>query len=178
MTTPTPVDPIPYVDAFLDKTFERLDAAMSPVWEGQSEMARTLITLSGGALVLTVSMIQFLAERLPEPAWTWLVPASWICFGISVIAGVLRHGWSSHARSHRARFEYSRGSLRLLLRDLPIDADWGDKADAAIVQAFDAANVEPEKAMKVHDRLIISSGWSFIFGLVFLVIFAIRNLPF
>ena len=178
MTNPDSVDPIPYVDAFLDKVFDRLDAAMTPVWEGQAEMARTLITLSGGALVLTVSVVQFLAGRLPEPAWIWLVPASWICFGISVVTGVLRHGWSSHARSFRARFEYSRGLLQESLRALPFDQDWGNKAEAAVIQALDAANVEPAKAIKVHDALIISSGWAFIFGLVFLVTFAIRNLPF
>ena len=178
MTTPEPVDPIPYVDAFLDKVFDRLDAAMAPVWEGQTEMARTLITLSGGARVVTVSVVQFLAQRLPEPAWLWLVPASWICFGVSVVTGVIRHGWSSHARSFRLHFEYSRGSLREFLRELPIDQQWEDKAEAAMIQAFDAANVEPMKAIKIHDALMSISAWSFIFGLTFLVTFAIRNLSF
>jgi hypothetical protein len=173
-----PPDPIPQVDAFLDKLFDRLDAAMTPVWEGQNEMARTLITLSAGALVLTVSVVQFLADRLPQPEWSWLLPASWICFGASVVTGVVRHGWSSQARSLRARFEFSRGALRDALQQIPPDHAWAPKAEAVIAHALDAANVEPAKAVKVHDGLIIASAWTFILGLACLVAFAVRNLPF
>lgn len=59
-----------------------------------------------------------------------------------------------------------------------MDPQWAGKAEALIAAAFEKAGADPGKAIKVYDGLLIASAWSFIFGLGFLVTFAIRNLPF
>src|SRR3954470_7194235 len=103
------------IDAILDAVFARLDAGWAPVWEGQTEMVRTIITLASGSLVITLSAVQFLADKV-LPHWTWLVPASWVCFVVAVITGVIRHSWMSSARSFRLRFEVTRGTIRGLIK--------------------------------------------------------------
>lgn len=171
-------DPIVQVDAFLDKFFERRDAGMAPVWAAEHEMAKTFVALSSGALVLTVSLAQFLADRLPHPGWGWLLASSWVCFGIAVITGVIRHGWAAAAQSYRARFEPSRGELRAALIKLPRDEHFTEAAEGLIAAALQRANIEPAEATRIHDQLITTSGWAFIIGVVLLTAFAIHNLPF
>jgi len=171
-------DPAEKVDISLDKIFDRLSAAEAPVWEGQNEMARTLITLSAGALVLTVSLVQLLADQFTDPRWVALLLVSWLLFGVSVITGVLRHGWASEVRSYRLQFEISRGDLRTRIRKLPDTEDWGNQVNILIDSELERISLKTEKATKVHDILIKSSGWTFILGLVSLLGFTMKNLPF
>ncbi len=58
------------------------------------------------------------------------------------------------------------------------DPDLSEKFDAILNRAMQDANVEPEKAVKVHDALDQVMFWAFAAGLGALLAFAIRNLPF
>jgi hypothetical protein len=167
------------LDRHLDETLARWEHGAAPVWEGQAEFGRALITLSSSSLVLSISVVQLLADKIENPQGVWLLPAAWILFGTTVMAGALRHSWSSQARSFRMRFENERGEMRKQVARLDLTApDLPERFDAILVDAYSRATAEPAKAGNVHQGLTQAMFWSFALGLTGLLTFAILNLPF
>jgi hypothetical protein len=168
---------VEYIDDHLDKTMERLERGAAPVWEAQAEMGRTLIALSSGAIVVSVSVTQLFMTKVTGLHWAWLLPTAWILFGISVLAGVSRQGWTGSARAFRAYLEQKRAEIRQQLWNLDPGPDFPDRVDKILEAAMNDANVEPGKAIKVHGALNQVVFWTFAGGLAGLVAFAIKNLP-
>ena len=164
-------------DQFLDETLERLRKADEPVWEHQAQMGRTLITLAGGGIIASVSVIQLLAGKVTDPGWIWLLPASWVLWAGCILAGVSRESWMSTVRGTAAILERRRGELRLKIRELGPENTLDDY-DQLIIDAFTEAEREPLKASRVHWALTQTVYWTFAGGIVGLVLFAIKNLPF
>src|SRR5688500_4353005 len=84
---------ITFADDHLDRVLDRLENSFQPVWEGQIEMGKTLITLASGTLVASVALIQLLVGSHPNLAWGWLMPLGWILFGVTVLTGAARQSW-------------------------------------------------------------------------------------
>lgn len=169
---------VEYIDKHLDQTMERLERGAAPVWEAQAEMGRTLITLSSGAIVVSVSVTQLLMGKVTGLQWTWLLPTSWILFGLSVLAGISRQGWTGAARGLRAYLEQKRSEIRTELWNLDSGPDLSDRVDQVLERAMTDASLEPTKAVKVHDALNQVVFWTFAAGLGALIAFATKNLPF
>ena len=169
---------VEYIDKHLDETFERLERGAAPIWEAQADMGRTLITLSSGAIVLSVSVTQLLMGKVSGLHWTWLLPTAWILFAVSVLGGISRHGWTGEARALRAYLEQKRSEIRAALWKLEPGPDFGDRVDQILEKAMNDANLEPTKAIKVHGGLTQLVFWTFAAGLGALIAFAIKNLPF
>jgi hypothetical protein len=125
-----------------------------------------------------MSLTHFFAEKLKHPSWTWLLPTAWILFTLTVLIGASRQGWSGHARSLRAYFEPKRGEIRGKIWALEPGEDLSGRFDAILTTSLEEAAIEPQKAVKVHDALTQGMVWSFAFGIVALLLFALRNLPF
>ena len=64
------------VDAHLDATWARLDAATHPLLERAGDLTKTVISLSAGALVLSLSVTQLLQDRSAVPTRLAEPPAS------------------------------------------------------------------------------------------------------
>jgi hypothetical protein len=175
---PEGFDLIKFADEHLDRTFDRVDKGIQPVWQGQTEFSKTLIALSSTTLVLSISVAQFLASKVSDPSLTWLLPLSWILLTLTVLLGALRHSWASVAQGGRTLFEAKRGELRKALWELPPGPDLSERFDALLAAALEEAAQEPRKAIRIHDKLGIWMFYSFALALIALVLFAIVNLPF
>lgn len=171
-------DLVAFADDHLDKTLERYERGFAPFWEGQTEVSKTLVVLGSGALVISVSLVQLLADRGSQPVVPWLLPISWILFGSTVVLGVSRIGWSSHARTVRLLLEVKRGDIRKQIAALQPGPDFAERFDQVLERAFEEASIHPQKAIKIYDRLTSAMGLSWLLGLAALLGFGIANLPF
>lgn len=168
---------VAHADEFIDRTLDRMRQADGAVWEHQAQMGRTLITLAAGGIVASVSVTQLFLGKAPEIAWRWLVPMAWILWTVSLLAGISREGWMGTARATAAVLERKRWELRQRIRQLRPNQTYADY-EKLLVDAFTEAEREPSKAVKVHQALNQLVFWSFAGGIIALVVFAIRNLPF
>lgn len=168
---------VEYADKILDDTFTRLERAAEPVWQGQSEYGKSLTALASSALVLSISVAQFLAGRGARPEWTWLLPVAWVLFGVTVTLGAGQHTWLGAARSTRLHLELKRGEIRGTIRSIDPSADGaGARFDEILSDAFSSSEAQVEDALKTYQ---VRSGlmfWSFAIGLFMLIVFAIKNL--
>src|SRR5712675_2888361 len=111
------------VDRHLDETLERAEEGSRPIWESQTELGKTLMSLASGALVLSISVVQFLADKIKQPHWASLLPGAWILFALTVMLGASRQAWLGRARSVRAYFEPQRSDIRAKLWELKESED-------------------------------------------------------
>ena len=169
---------VDYIDAEIDKRIDRIITTSAPMWEDQNEQGRSFVTLAGGSLVLTVTLVQFMVARTPHFLAGWLLPASWIAFTISVLAGTVRHGWAARVRSAPLQLELVREEIREALHGFdPHSMDLSEEVDKAIKKASDPVVEREREALRWHNASVMVSGWTFITGVVTLVVFAVLNLP-
>jgi hypothetical protein len=164
-------------DEHLDDTLRRLDESTRPIWESQLEVGKTLVTLASTALVLSISATQFYAEKVKNPHWGWMVPVAWFLFALTVVLGASRHAVLGRARSMRVFLEASRGGIRDQLWALTPD-DRAERFDEILQGALEKANEYPSESFRYFERLTAIMYFAFAFGLVALLCFATRNLPF
>jgi len=177
----TPDEAVAFADAHLDWTLDRWEGSLDPVWRAQGQMMRTLVTLAAGAFVVTLSLVQLLAQATPPRviAWRWLLPAAWALFCVTIVTGTLTHGWEAAARAMRLRFEGNRNKMRQAVRAIPIGvSDYADRFDKALEAVLGKAAEEPNRAFRVYVKLSGAASYSFAAGTLVLLVFAIRNLPF
>lgn len=166
------------IDRHLDETLTRIEEGYRPIWESQIELGKSLTSLASGALVLSISIAQFFADKIKHPTWIWLLPTAWVLFGLTVMLGASRQGWLGRARSFRAFVEPQRSEIRAKLWQLAESDELGAQVDAILIPAFEKAEEQPKRGIKIFDRLTVAMYWSFAIGLICLLTFAIRNLPF
>jgi len=141
-------------------------------------MNKTLITLSSGALIFSISVIQFFGNSAANLYWLWSLPTSWILFCISILVGIIRLSWTSVARSSRVNVEVQRGDIRSKLWELNAnDPDFPNKFDGILENALEKAHEKSNKAIKLVDRLSYAMFTTFALGIIFLATFAIVNIP-
>lgn len=166
------------LDRHLDETLTRFDEARTPIWESQADVGRTLVTLASGSLVISITWVQFLVTKVPHPEWRLLLITSWSLFALTVILAAARQGWSGRARSYRLGFERRRGDLRAVIARIDAAGGGSDEIDAAIATVVEEANRYPASAVRVYNGISHVMFWSFAIGLISLLGFALRNLPF
>lgn len=148
---------------------------MKPIHEGNVESFRTVTTMSGGALIASISVVQFLASKLSNPSSGWLLPTSWVLFALTIVGAAYAHGALTGMRTFQLRAlqarqtegeKAARGEIQLTSYE-----DWA-------THVLSIAHTKIDDARKQHDFVRGVSGWAFILGFVTLIGFAIRNLPF
>ena len=164
-------------DKHLDDTLRRFEEGTRPIWESQLEVGKTLVTLASSALVLTISAAQFYTEKVKNPQWGWMVPFAWFLFALTVLLGASRHAVLGRARSMRLFLESSRGDIRAQLWALTPE-DKAERFDEILREAMQKANVYPAESFKLFERLTAIMYFAFALGLIALLCFATRNLPF
>ncbi len=158
----------------LDRKLDRLNSALDFATPGLVEMTKSRVTLSAGAIVLTFTLVQLVVDGVESPGWPWLLPASWVFFTLTVLGGVSLHGLMARARAYRVDLEVGRDDLEEAIRKLPIDEHFGEKLEKLIDNMVRTAY----RAGKWYDRIIDLVYVTFSVGIVSLVLFAIKNLPF
>ena len=173
--TPHPL--IELADKHLDATFDRLDRASKPLWDGQAAFGRNVTTLSSAALILSVSVAQFLIGKSAVTSWNVLLPISWVLFAIALILGAGHHAWAGAAQLGRLHFEMKRTKIRAEVAEIDLDADdVSDRFDAILFAAFKEAESETTKHIRTYNRRSLVMFWSFACGIGVLIAFVIRNL--
>ena len=179
--TPSSDDPhqqlMEKVDADLDVFWARWDTAMRPVMEGARDVTRSVINLSAGALILSLTVTQFLQDGLTEaPASAWLLPVAWVLLTLAIVAGVFRQGRMPHVVAQRAKFEAKRGAILRLVREVDLGGDVAEQIDQILLVAMESADVTKDTSVfDIGGHIMI---WSFLLALVALVVFTLRNMPF
>ncbi len=114
--------------------------------ENSRSQDRTVITLAGGALVLSAA---FLSDVWSEPRWVPLLVAAWILFGISVGAVLL---------------SYQAGTRRL-----------DDSIEDIKKEIYHGTGTRPPKEHPWIRRWNMTALWAFFAGLVAIGMFATIN---
>jgi hypothetical protein len=163
----------------LDAYFDRMEKGLQPIWRAQAEVGRTIITLSSGALVLSITIVQLLAEKISGVRLGWMLLASWIAFLIATVSGLLRLAVLGNAAASRHVVFQARSDIDDAINALdPTDPAFEASARRVLNEHIDGALKDVIEAAQAAHPL----GWwvlvSFVAGLLGLLIFAAINLPF
>ena len=113
------------------------------------QMDRIIITLAGGALILSVA---FLADIAPSPKWRWILIVSWALL-LGAVAAIAVSYWTAD---------------RSLLRSVENIDEWMNDPDRG--------SSVPESGKTPHTRRLSTTGLLlFVLGLVMLGLFAAVN---
>ena len=82
-----------------EATLKNWEISVTEERKEQRELDKSILSLSGGAIVLSIS---FIKEIAPKPTCSALIILSWCFFGLAVIS-VLSSFWSSAAASRLQR---------------------------------------------------------------------------
>src|SRR4051794_25043803 len=84
------------IRAELDAEFKWLTTYLReqvfPVLDATAEAVRSLTTLSAGAVVASVSVIQILGEHNAPTTADFLLKVSWVMFALTILLSVIRGG--------------------------------------------------------------------------------------
>jgi len=116
---------------------------------------QTILTFSSGAIALSLTFVE---KITPSPLYPWLLYASWIFFGLAVIAVIASFLFSQQAFQNEISY---------------LDSVWNavNKRESEM----------PQRVVNRHTtatrRLNMASGSMFVAGIVFLVLFGATNWP-
>lgn len=145
-----------------------------PITEVMADQAKSLVTLSSSALVLSFSVLQ-----LAHPAalvGTWMLATAWILFALSVTVGAFWHYFYRNSRGYHMRLWMGLQSLRDAMLTTPIGPDFEAQCVAQAERDMNAMTLGNFKAIVTMNRCNSAMSASFTLGLVALVGFAIANL--
>jgi hypothetical protein len=155
-----------------ENAIEEMERGLAPFWEGTSESLRTIITISGGALVASISVVQLLVEKISDPTAGRLLSVSWILFGVSIVAAMSTHAALTGLRLFR--YHTIAELNRMIAGDEPVGPD-----DAAVHQAIvSRVSERHERAFKKFRWSAGITSLSFILAFACMIVFAILNIPF
>lgn len=166
-----------HVNSKLDDFLNRFEKGFDPIWPSQIEYGKTIIALSSGALILSITLLQFLSNYLEKTSANWLLLASWILFCIAILFGAYRFNIVSKIKAYK----YSYNLMRVAILEKAVDIFDTDldlnKLNKVFIEEFRKAMEETRKSIKyfqVSNHIMVGS---FTFGIIALTIFASINLP-
>lgn len=145
-----------------------------PILEGEAERSRTITTISGGALVASISVFQFLATQ-PTTA-NWLLGTSWTLFALAIICNVGVMGKSAHIRAYTLRLYHRRGAIIDDIRGIEDDVARLDRMYELLQQAFNDVEEGHAELAQEHSGWFQTGAWCFLLAFVALIGFGILNL--
>lgn len=144
---------------------------LAPLLEGNAEAMRNIVTVSGGALIATITLVQFVVDKIKNPHAAWLLPACWIFFGITIFGALYHLAAITQFRSLPLQF----ANERLLAADVtnPLHQS-GDELKEEVINRV---NKRMLSIKTVFDVSRILTTVSFFLAFVSLIVFAVVNLP-
>lgn len=144
---------------------------MAPFYEGTAESLRTLVTVSGGALVASISVVQFLGEKISDPAAGQLLAISWVLFVVTIISAMTAQAALTGTRLFR---HDAIGAVNRIMAANPVAVD-----QAAIQQEIISHAARRHDAeMKRYNVSANVARLSFMAAFATMIGFALLNLPF
>ena len=67
----------------------RVDAIHGPIWRAREGLAKTVLTLASGALVLSVTFMQSLSADIMTSNWRWILIGGWVSLCLVIIMALL-----------------------------------------------------------------------------------------
>jgi hypothetical protein len=132
---------------------------------------RLLLTLSSGALLASMFLLRFPIRA--DTVWLTLLPVAWVFLGISVFACVL-HFAGNHS------YTWLGGALRIFIdeaEELTKELSLANQDKVVTALKMRLTQFDKDADLKwEHDQARVALS-SFFLGLVTLVVFATRNLP-
>ena len=132
---------------------------------------RLLLTLSSGSLLASISLLRFLISA--DTVWIALLPIAWGFLGISVFACVL-HFAGNHS------YTWVGGALRIFIdeaEELTKELSLSNQEKASEVLKIRLKQFENDAELKMEHRQSRVALASFLLGLLTLIVFATKNLP-
>ena len=132
---------------------------------------RLLLTLSSGSLVASISLLR--SSISADTVCLTLLPVSWGFLGISVFTCLLHF-----ASNHSYAFEFS--TLRVLIDEAEEsmkESSFSDRVKAAKAFVDQIKQIEDDRGLKWEERQSVIALASFFLGLLTLIVFATKNLP-
>jgi hypothetical protein len=171
-------DDVAFANEFLDTTLNRVQRFIAPLHAGHVEMTKSLITLASASLIFSISVVQFLGPHLANPKASVLLPFSWCLFGLTVVAGAISHQGSGMVQAMIGNGEVMRAHLLSFVRRLEASPDASDQFLDKFEELWNTAIADWEKVSKMAGIVTGVMFYSYVAGLVCLLVFGIRNLPF
>ena len=136
----------------------------------QQAFIRLLLTLSSGSLVASISLLRFTVNA--ETAWLALLPISWGFLGISVIVCLLHVG---STRNYLLTFV----TLRFFAdpTESTKESGWAARLSATETILDRLKQFSDDSDLKWDRRQSVIALTSFSLGLLTLLVFATKNLP-
>lgn len=140
----------------------RIDAKTESGAKVAAQLDRTLVTLSGGALIFSMTFIDKIAPARLEP---WLLFAAWLAFGLSMVAVMLAMRGTQQLITEAIR------QLSGLFTDL-------QKAETEALKTGRVSNVVPSPIVESHGVAFFNATGIIAFGvgLILLTIFVGHNI--
>jgi hypothetical protein len=155
-----------------ENSIDEMERGLAPLWDGTAESLRTVVTLSGGALVASISVVQLLVDKTLDPTAGWLLPISWSLFGLSIIASMRTQAALTGIRLFR--YHTIAELNRMIAGDEPVGSDEAS-VNREVVRRV---NERHGAAVKTFQSSASITGLSFILAFVSMIVFAILNVPF
>ena len=159
----------------LDELTERAERALAPLYAAHTEMARTLMSLSSGAIVATITLVQYIQTRgstsFASPA---ALKASWLLLALVDVLGVLRFYPAANAQAIRAEIEARRDAMGVKILKLEKGAVVSGTVKA-LEDALRESAQRVDSASRVTARLNVGMLTAFVLGVGALLDFAFVN---
>lgn len=168
-------DLVDLADHHWDQRFERFDRVMAPVIETQAQLGRTVMTIASGALVFSISVAQFLNDRLATDAAHWLLPTSWLLFALTLLLGIGRQVAGARAIALRLAAEGARYELHGQVDGLDLEPDTYGRFATLFGEQLRGTMAPIERVWHWHDRLGVAMLSSLLLGFVALLTLAWVN---
>ena len=139
-------------------------AIYKPQWDIRNDTVKTLLTISSGVLVISVSLSSQIGR------YKWILAVTWTAFGLAIICAIATLWLSQRLYSFGGAMFHARTRLRDTIKGIEIDnliearRAFVDKlVDENISAAIDAMERDDRRATKtLHATL-----WMFLAGLLF-----------
>jgi len=161
----------------LDTILERRNRHFGAPWEGHKDSGQNLISLSSGALVLSMTAVQFVGSSGRHIEWRWLLFLAWSAFMITIVCGIIRFNWTGRAQAAPLLAENARAEILAEVKLLKSNPLLLQQIDEIVVRRLKEAVKPSDQAIEVLDNLTLVMLLLFTVGLLLLGVFAALNLP-
>lgn len=163
--------------AQIEEAVDRADRARAPLLAASENMAKLIVSLSSGAIVTTITLVQFLQGKEHS---AFIAPGalklSWVAFALADLLGLLRYPAAGKSAATRLAYEMTAENIRTVTPDLTDDEIRSGPADLvgeALTVIHEA--IDPKISLRLKIEFVMFA--SFMVGMAALIVFAFANFP-
>jgi hypothetical protein len=102
------------VSVLFEKEFDRMH---SPYWDARNDLSKTVISLSSGSVVLTVTFSSSLIGPERANPWVYLLFGSWASFLITIILAIVSLWVATNLKKLPASFDYHKHKVKEVIKN-------------------------------------------------------------